>query len=94
MAHRRLYMDNSGSLYGTTVCDGANDLGNVFKLTNTQNGWEYTSLHDFTGGTDGAYPVSNVTIRHGRQPLRHRRDRWQYNCNPPDGCGTVWMIKP
>ena len=41
-------MDNSGNLYGTTICDGANSLGNVFKLTNTQNGWEYTSLHDFT----------------------------------------------
>ena len=55
-------MDNSGNLYGTTYCDGANSLGNVFKLTNTQNGWEYTSLHDFTGGADGAYPISNVTI--------------------------------
>ncbi len=43
-----LSMDNSGSLYGTTLCDGANNLGNVFKLANTQNGWEYTSLYDFT----------------------------------------------
>ncbi len=40
----------------------ANGLGNVFKLTNTQNGWQYTSLYDFTDGSDGAYPVSNVTF--------------------------------
>jgi len=41
-----LTLDNSGYLYGTNFCDGANNLGNVFKLTNTQNGWQYTSLHE------------------------------------------------
>ena len=33
--------------------DGIYDHGSVFKLSNTENGWVYTSLHDFTGGTDG-----------------------------------------
>ena len=37
-----LTLDAAGNLYGTTYCDGANLLGNVFKLTKTQNGWEYT----------------------------------------------------
>ena len=59
-----LTMDNSGTLYGTTHCDGANHLGNVFKLTNTQNGWEYTSLHDFTDGADGALPDEQRHVRH------------------------------
>ena len=51
-----LSMDDSGSLYGTTACDGTNNLGGVFKLSNTPNGWEYTALHDFTGG--GRWGVS------------------------------------
>ena len=48
-----LVMDGAGNLYGTTDCDGANGYGNVFKLTPSGNGWTYTSLHDFTGGSDG-----------------------------------------
>ena len=62
---RALTVD-AGNLYGTTYCDGPNNLGNVFKLTNTQNGWVYTSLHDFTGGQDdGANPRSEVAIDTG-----------------------------
>lgn len=57
-----LTLDASGSLYGTTFCDGANKLGSVFKLTKTQNTWNLTSLHDFTGMTDGSNPISNVTV--------------------------------
>ena len=48
-----LTMDGAGNLYGTTHCDGIYNGGSVFKLSNTENGWVYTSLHDFTGGTDG-----------------------------------------
>lgn len=88
-----LSMDDSGNLYGTTYCDGTNNLGGVFKLTN-QNGWEYTSLHDFTGGTDGFHPVSNVTIDADGILYGTAADGGDSSCNPPYGCGTVWMIKP
>ena len=57
-----LTMDGAGNLYGTTYCGGIYNDGNVFKLSNTENGWVYTSLHDFTGGTDGGYPIGNVSI--------------------------------
>ena len=57
-----LAMDGAGNLYGTTLCDGANHAGNVFKLSPSGGGWAYTSLHDFTGGDDGEYPISNVTV--------------------------------
>jgi uncharacterized repeat protein (TIGR03803 family) len=57
-----LVMDNAGNIYGTTLCDGAYNLGNVFKLTPSGNGWTYTSLYDFTGGNDGGKPIGNVTI--------------------------------
>jgi uncharacterized repeat protein (TIGR03803 family) len=52
----------AGSLYGITNCGGANHLGSVFKLTPSGGGWTYTSLHDFTGGTDGEIPFGNVVF--------------------------------
>ena len=50
------------NLYGTTTGDGAYDAGNVFKLTPYMRTWIYTDLHDFTGGSDGGNPISNVVI--------------------------------
>lgn len=90
-----LAMDNSGNLYGTTERDGNDLAGSVFKLTNTQNGWEYTSLHDFTGESDGAYPTGPVTID-GNGTLYGTASmggNLQGTCSP-SGCGVVWMIKP
>ncbi len=55
-------MDGAGNLYGTTAGGGIYYQGSVFKLSNTENGWVYSSLHDFTGGTDGREPISNVSI--------------------------------
>lgn len=57
-----LTMDAAGNLYGTTLLDGANRFGNVFKLSPTQNGWIYTDLYDFTGGSDGGEPMSNIVF--------------------------------
>jgi len=83
-----LSLDAAGNLYGTTRCDGANHFGNVFKLTKAGPNWAYTSLYDFTGGDDGAYPISNVTID---------TDGTLYGTTSSRGAnnhGTVWMIKP
>ncbi len=55
-----LSMDIAGALYGTTYMDGTYGYGNVFKLTHSGEGWTYTSLYDFRGGSDGGLPVSNV----------------------------------
>ena len=57
-----LSLDSAGNLYGTTVADGANGYGAVFKLTPSNGGWNYTSLHDFANGSDGAYPYSNLVF--------------------------------
>ena len=54
--------DGAGNLYGTTRCDGANKAGSVFKLTSSGGGWTSTSLHDFTGGSDGGNPYGNVVL--------------------------------
>ena len=58
----KLVMDAAGNLYGTTFSDGAYDAGSVFKLTPSSDGWNYTSLHDFTGDTDGLWPVSSLVF--------------------------------
>ena len=57
-----LVMDNAGNLYGTTLVDGVNSFGAVFKLTPSNGSWTYTSLHDFTNGSDGSYPYSNLVL--------------------------------
>jgi uncharacterized repeat protein (TIGR03803 family) len=84
-----LTLDTAGNLYGTAEWDGANRFhGSVFTLTNTGNGWTYTSLHDFTGGADGGNPRCSVTID---------RDGTLYGTTPAGGSdndGVVWMIKP
>lgn len=83
-----LTMDTAGDLYGTTLCDGAHNLGTVFKLTNTGNGWEYTLLHDFDGGDDGERPLGKMTLD---------TDGSLYGTTALGGSGSygvVWMIKP
>jgi hypothetical protein len=36
--------------------------GNVFKLTRSGGSFTYSSLYDFTGGTDGKNPYSDVSF--------------------------------
>jgi uncharacterized repeat protein (TIGR03803 family) len=88
-------MNGSGNLYGTTNCDGANGWGNVFKLANTENGWLYSSLHDFTNsGGDGGYPVSSVSFDTNGNLYGTASSGGNNNCQPVNGCGIVWMIEP
>lgn len=94
--HAALALDSVGNLYGTTIWQGAHKFyGNVFKLTNTGNGWTYTSLHDFTGGADGGYPYSSVAIDTDGTlyGTASAGGSFQGNCSH-QGCGVVWMIKP
>jgi uncharacterized repeat protein (TIGR03803 family) len=55
-------MDSAGNLYGTTSGDGQFGNGAVFKLTPSGGEWIYTSLHDFTGGVDGAAPAAALAM--------------------------------
>ena len=81
-------MDGAGNLYGTTLCDGANHAGNVFKLTPSGGGWTYTSLHDFTGGDDGEYPISNVIVDASGNLYGTA------SAGGSQGHGAVWEITP
>ena len=84
-----LVMDAAGNFYGTTNCDGAYNAGSVFKLTNTGSGWTYTSLHGFTGGSDGGKPYSNVIFDTSGN-IYGTALTGGSQCN----CGVVWEITP
>jgi len=90
-----LMLDASGNLYGSTWDGGAYGYGSVFKLTPTPAPpWTYTSLHDFTGGTDGAYPQSNVVFDSSGNLYGTTSYGGDPNCNNVEGCGVVWKITP
>jgi len=49
--------DSAGHLYGTTAGGGTANSGVVFEV---ESAGQETVLHNFTGGTDGAYPQAGV----------------------------------
>ena len=83
-----LSMDATGAIYGTTVEDGFTSFGAVFKLTPSDGGWTYTTLHTFTYYNDGAYPMSNVVF--DSQGNLYGTSGFA----GPGGYGTVWEITP
>ena len=58
----KLIMDAAGNLYGTTLYGGVYRWGSVFELQYLNGQWSYRSLHDFTGGSDGASPISSLVL--------------------------------
>ncbi len=87
-----LTRDSAGNLYGATYAAGAFGYGAIFKLTPSQGGWVYTSLHDFTNGADGANPVSGVILDGNGNIYGTASQGAQQACFY--GCGTVWEITP
>jgi hypothetical protein len=93
----RLTMDAAGNLYGTAPTGGPYLNGAVFKLTPSGNGYIYTALRYFTGGSDGQYPHGPVVL----DPNGNLYGTTLYGGNLNDcpsefgsGCGTVWEITP
>ena len=89
-----LVMDGAGNLYGTTYCDGAYGYGSVFKLTPTAAPpWTYTALYDFTGGDDGAHPLSTVVFDFSGNLYGTTEGGGAGGCDN-GGCGVVFEITP
>ncbi len=84
---RNLAMDAKGNLYGVGYMGGKFNVGTIYKLTPTESGWVYTSLHDFTGALDGEYPESLYLDSRGNL-------YGSAHCG--SGCETslIWMIAP
>ena len=89
----KLIMDAAGNLYGTTYADGTQLYGSIFKLTHVGASWVYTSLHDFTGGSDGAYPVGGVVLDAAGN-LYGTASQGGTSTNCTGGCGVIFKITP
>jgi uncharacterized repeat protein (TIGR03803 family) len=62
-----LVFDKAGNLYGTTSSGGASGrYGVVFELKRSRNKWNESLLYQFTGGSDGGYPVAGLTFHGGK----------------------------
>jgi hypothetical protein len=81
--------DSSGNLYGTLDTGGVYGQGNVFELI---NGETYIDLYDFTGGSDGAGPAGPPVFDANGNLYGSANLGGDLTCNPPQGCGTVWML--
>ncbi len=59
-----LVMDAAGNLYGTTYYGSGffNGYGTVFELTPSAGGWSESTLHTFSGGSDGGSPFAGLTF--------------------------------
>ena len=89
-----LTMDAAGNLYGTIGSRDTNLPGAVFKLTRGGSGWTFTSLHDFTGGSDGDAPASTVAIGANGKLYGTATYGGTGDCDSGNGCGVVWEITP
>jgi|HubBroStandDraft_1064217.scaffolds.fasta_scaffold01228_5 uncharacterized repeat protein (TIGR03803 family) len=84
-----LTWDAQGNLYGTTSVGGAFGYGNVFKLDPSGN---FTTLHDFTGGADGARSYAGVMVD-------AKGNVWGAasaggSATAPGGYGALFVISP
>jgi uncharacterized repeat protein (TIGR03803 family) len=82
-----LYMDKSGSLYGTTAGGGCCG-GIVYKLTPSAHGtWKETIIWDFQGGSGGFEPNAGVVM----DKSGNLYGTTDYGGN---GCGVIYKLAP
>jgi len=90
-----LVFNNAGNLYGTTHGDGAYNAGSAFKLTPGSGTWTLISLHDFTGGTDGAAPRSNLVFDKNGNMYGTAAGGGSGDPDKCDGsCGVIFEVTP
>lgn len=58
-----LLLDHAGNVYGATAYGGDHNVGTIFELSPSGNGWAYTSLHSFEfNSSGGQYPNGNLVL--------------------------------
>jgi len=88
-----LVMDQDGNLYGASWSGGASGFGSIYKLTVAgDDGWSYSSVYDFTGGSDGYSPQGPLVLDGQGHLFGTAASGGDLNCNSGTGCGTVWVI--
>jgi uncharacterized repeat protein (TIGR03803 family) len=93
-----LAIDRAGSLYGTTFQNGAHGVGTVFRLAHGGSGWIFTALYEFTGGSDGGWPVAQPTVASDGTlygtTLAGGLNSSECPGNGYSGCGVVFHLQP
>jgi hypothetical protein len=54
----------------------------------------YTDLHDFTGGSDGAFPLGGVAVDANGNLFGTTEIGGMTSSDCTEGCGVVWEITP
>jgi uncharacterized repeat protein (TIGR03803 family) len=85
-----LTMDAQGSLYGVQSIFGQG-LGSVFKLTNSNGVWTYSTLHEFSG-LDGAYPNGSLVIDRDGNIFGTTTEGGPAVPRCSSGCGVIFEI--
>jgi uncharacterized repeat protein (TIGR03803 family) len=93
-----LVLDASGNLYGTTLGGGDagcadGTCGVVFQLTPGSGSWSETTLHTFTGGSDGGNPEDSL-IFDAAGNLYGTADVGGVSCGKAYGCGVAFELTP
>jgi uncharacterized repeat protein (TIGR03803 family) len=87
-------MDAAGNLYGAGRDGGLYGHGAVFKLSPSAGEWTYTSLHDFTGGSDGRQPYGRLLLDANGNVYGTTLYGGNVTGPCPTGCGVVFEITP
>ena len=88
-----LVMDSAGNLYGAAQQGGGSGYGTIYKLTPIgNNSFSYSSVYDFSGGSDGANPQGPLVMDAHGNLYGSAAAGGDLGCNSGIGCGTVWMI--
>ena len=73
-----LVFDEQGNLYGTAGTRGTYTLGAIYELTPNGGTWTDTTLHQFTGGWDGAgNPDSQLNVDNAGHIYGSTAERWR-----------------
>jgi len=85
-----LFMDSSGSLFGTTELGGKAGWGTVFRLTQSGDGpWKEAILYSFGNGPGGGFPDAGVIMDKAGN-LYGTTDEG----GGPNGCGVMYKLSP
>jgi uncharacterized repeat protein (TIGR03803 family) len=77
-----------GKLFGTAGSNGSSCCGTLFELSQKNEAWIETVLHNFTGGGDGGSPLSGVVAD------SHGTLYGVTNIGGKDTYGAVYRVKP
>lgn len=86
-------MDRVGNLYGTASVNGSLGLGTVYKMSKHNGNWTVSPLHDFGGGSDGAFPEARVVFGPDGALYGTTAEGGSNQCHS-NGCGIVFRLAP